>query len=584
MNIFNKFRADVLSVIEALAKEGALPAGLDTPRVSVEPPREAAHGELSSNAAMVLAKPAGMKSRDLAQLLADRLAAHPEVTEVSVAGPGFVNFRLDPAFWQAQVKDVLEAGTDYGTSELGAGRKINVEYVSANPTGPMHVGHGRGAVVGDALAAVLAKAGFDVTREYYINDAGGQVDVLARSAHLRYREARGEQIGAIPEGLYPGDYLVDLGVALARTYGEKLAGVPETEWLPVVRERAVAAMLALIKDDLAALGIAFDVFTSERALSEAGAIDRVVAELEARGLVYTGMLDPPKGKPVEDWEPRPQLLFRATRFGDDVDRPLRKSDGSWTYFAADIAYHLDKVRRGFDSMIDVWGADHGGYVKRMQAAVAAVSEGRATLDVKLCQLVHLMERGEPVKMSKRAGQFVTLRDVVDRVGRDVVRFIMLTRKNDAPLEFDFAKVQEQSKDNPVFYVQYAHARACSALRNGSQQLPALKLDDSSLEKAPLSRLVDAGELALIRLMAGWPRVVESAAEAHEPHRVAFYLYDLASEFHAQWNRGNDDEALRFIVARDEELTAARLALVRAVAIVIASGLGVMGVAPVEEMR
>jgi arginyl-tRNA synthetase len=584
MNVFNDFRSDVLSVIEDLAREGAIPGGLDAARVSVEPPRDPSHGELSTNAAMVLAKPAAMKSRDLAALLAERLAAHSDVTEATVAGPGFINLRLNPAFWQNRVRDVLEAGLTYGISAMGAGRKVNVEYVSANPTGPMHVGHGRGAVVGDALAAVLAKAGFAVTREYYINDAGAQVDVLARSAHLRYREARGEHIGAIPEGLYPGDYLIELGKALVRTYGEKLAGVPESEWLPVVRDQAVAAMLALIRDDLAALGIEFDVFTSERALAEAGRIDEVVRELEARDLVYTGTLEPPKGKAIEDWEPRPQLLFRATRFGDDVDRPLRKSDGSWTYFAADIAYHLDKYRRGFDTMVDVWGADHGGYVKRMQAAVAAVSEGRATLDVKLCQLVHLMERGEPVKMSKRAGSFVTLRDVVDRVGRDVVRFIMLTRRNDAPLEFDFAKVMEQSKDNPVFYVQYAHARACSALRNAAQVFPARSLDDSTLATAPLSRLTDAGELALIRLMAGWPRVVESAAEAHEPHRVAFYLYDLASEFHAQWNRGNDDDALRFIVAQDEELTAARLALVRAVAVVVASGLGVMGVVPVQEMR
>ena len=584
MNVFNDFRSDVLSVIEDLASEGALPSGLDTARVAVEPPRDPSHGELSTNAAMVLAKPASMKSRDLAVLLTERLAAHSDVTEATVAGPGFINFRLDPVFWQNRVRDVLEAGPTYGTSAMGGGRKVNVEYVSANPTGPMHVGHGRGAVVGDALAAVLAKAGFDVTREYYINDAGAQIDVLARSAYLRYREARGEHIGEIPEGLYPGDYLIDLGEALAATYGERLAGVSESDWLPVVRDQAVAAMLALIRDDLAALGIAFDVFTSERALSEAGRIDQVVRELEARDLVYTGTLEPPKGKAIEDWEPRPQLLFRATRFGDDVDRPLRKSDGSWTYFAADIAYHLDKYRRGFSSMIDVWGADHGGYVKRMQAAVAAVSEGHATLDVKLCQLVHLMERGEPVKMSKRAGSFVTLRDVVDRVGRDVVRFIMLTRKNDAPLEFDFARVMEQSKDNPVFYVQYAHARACSVLRNAAQQFPAMKLDDSTLAAAPLSRLTDEGELALVRLMAGWPRIVESAAEAHEPHRVAFYLYDLASEFHAQWNRGNDNDALRFIVAQDEGLTAARIALVRAVAVVIASGLGVMGVAPVEEMR
>jgi arginyl-tRNA synthetase len=584
MNVFSHFRDEVVAVVEDLAGEGALPRGIDTAKVSVEPPRDAAHGDLATNAAMVLAKSAGRKPRELAELLAVRLGAHTSVTEASVAGPGFINLRLDPAFWQKRVRDALEAGTAYGDATLGAGRRVNVEFVSANPTGPMHVGHGRGAVVGDALAALLAKAGFEVTREYYINDAGAQVDALARAVFLRYRESLGETIGEIPEGLYPGDYLVPVGDALARAHGKALAASERAEWLPIVRDAAVGAMMTLIRDDLAALNIRFDVYASERALTDAGRIQQVVDELASRDLVYTGTLEPPKGKQIEDWEPRPQLLFRATQFGDDVDRPLRKSDGSWTYFAADIAYHADKIGRGFDALIDVWGADHGGYVKRMQAAVEALSEGRVALDVKLCQLVHLMERGEPVKMSKRAGTFVTLREVVDRVGRDVVRFIMLTRKNDAPLEFDLAKVMEQSKDNPVFYVQYAHARACSALRNAQAAFPRLGLDDSALAAAELERLIDEGELALVRLMAGWPRIVEAAAEAHEPHRVAFYLYDLAAEFHAQWNRGNDDEALRFIVSGDERLSAARLALVRAVAIVIASGLGVMGVEPVQEMR
>jgi arginyl-tRNA synthetase len=571
MNVFNLFRDDVVDVVEALL------GPVDTARVTVEPPRDPSHGDLSTNAAMVLAKAANRKPREIADALVERLRTNPHVIEAAVAGPGFINLRLSDQFWQDRVPDVLRAGTAFGDSAVGARRKVNVEYVSANPTGPMHVGHGRGAVVGDALASLLAKAGFDVTREYYINDAGAQIETLTRSAHLRYREALGETIGEIPEGLYPGDYLKPVGQALAREHG--LGLTPEG-----ARDFTVEAMLALIRDDLAALGIVFDVFSSERALSAAGRIDEVVKALEARDLVYTGTLEPPKGKLPDDWEPRPQLLFRATQFGDDVDRPLRKSDGSWTDFAADIAYHLDKIKRGFLTMIDVWGADHGGYVKRMQAAVKAVSEGRATLDVKLCQLVHLMERGEPVKMSKRSGTFVTLRDVVDEVGKDVVRFIMLTRKNDAPLEFDLAKVLEQSKDNPVFYVQYAHARACSALRNAAATFRGIALDDSSLAAANVRRLTDEGEIALIRRMAEWPRIVESAAEAHEPHRVAFYLYDLASAFHGQWNRGNENEGLRFIVAGDGELTTARLALVRAVATVIASGLGVMGVAPVEEMR
>jgi arginyl-tRNA synthetase len=571
MNVFNQFRNEVIKAVEALL------GSIDSARVTVEPPRDPSHGDLSTNAAMVLAKAANRKPREIADELVGRLRGHPDVTAAEVAGPGFINLRLSDGFWQNRVPDILGAGIAYGDSTMGTGNKVNVEYVSANPTGPMHVGHGRGAVVGDALASLLAKAGFDVTREYYINDAGAQIEVLTRSAHLRYREALGEQIGEIPEGLYPGDYLKPVGAALAEKHGAGLT-------VEAARDFTVEAMLALIRDDLAALGITFDLFSSERALAAAGRIDEVVRELQSRDLVYTGTLEPPKGKLPDDWEPRPQMLFRATQFGDDVDRPLRKSDGSWTYFAADIAYHLDKIRRGFLTMIDVWGADHGGYVKRMQAAVAAVSQGKATLDVKLCQLVHLMERGEPVKMSKRSGTFVTLRDVVDEVGKDVVRFIMLTRKNDAPLEFDLAKVMEQSKDNPVFYVQYAHARACSAMRNAAAQFRGIALDDSSLATANVRRLTDEGEIALIRRMAEWPRIVESAAEAHEPHRVAFYLYDLASAFHGQWNRGNDNESLRFIVAGDEGLTAARLAMVRAVATVIASGLGVMGVEPLEEMR
>jgi len=571
MNVFNYFRGEVVAAVESILGQ------VDTSRVTVEPPRDPSHGDLSTNAAMVLAKNANRKPREIADELATRLRSSRSVTAAEVAGPGFINLRLADAFWQDVVPDVLRTGTRYGESAMGAGRPVNVEYVSANPTGPMHVGHGRGAVVGDALASLLAKAGFAVTREYYINDAGAQIEVLTRSAHLRYREALGEAIGEIPEGLYPGNYLIPVGEALAKKHGPGLTAERARDFI-------VEAMLALIREDLASLGIVFDVFTSERVLVAAGRIDETVRELTARDLIYTGTLDPPKGKLPDDWEPRPQMLFRATKFGDDVDRPLRKSDGSWTYFAADIAYHLDKIKRGFDTMIDVWGADHGGYVKRMQAAVAALSDGRAVLDVKLCQLVHLMERGEPVKMSKRSGSFVTLREVVDQVGKDAVRFIMLTRKNDAPLEFDLAKVLEQSKDNPVFYVQYAHARACSALRNAALTFSGMRLDDSDLAAANVRRLTDEGELALIRIMAAWPRIVESAAEAHEPHRVAFFLYDLASAFHAQWNRGNENEALRFIVAGDEEVTQARLALVRAVAVVIASGLGVMGVEPVEEMR
>jgi arginyl-tRNA synthetase len=591
INIYGDFRRLVVAALDDLAAEGALPPGTDFGRVAVEPPRDPAHGDLATNAAMVLAGAAQQNPMALAERIGVELARHELVSgdyrgsgfSVAVARPGFLNIRLDPAIWHAQLRAILNAGTAWGDSTIGAGERVNVEFVSANPTGPMHVGHGRGAVVGDALAALLAKAGFAVHREYSINDAGAQVDMLARSVHLRYREALGEKIGAIPDGFYPGEYLVATAGALAERDGEKWLGRPEAEWLGPLREFAVSEMMGLIRSDLAALGIGFDAFVSERSLVASGAVDAGLAALAERGLIYEGVLEPPKGKLPDDWEPRPQTLFRATQFGDEVDRPLMKSDGSWTYFAADIAYHHDKFRRGFKNLIDVWGADHGGYVKRMQAAVKALSEGEATLDVKLTQLVNLFDKGEPVRMSKRAGTFVTLREVVDEVGKDAFRFIMLTRKNDQTLDFDFAKVTEQSKDNPVFYVQYAHARAASVMRHAAEQLPAERLLDAALAAAPLDRLVDPFELALIRLLASWPRTVESAAEAHEPHRIAFFLQEVAAQFHLLWTKGKDEATLRFLIAADPELTCARLALVRAVALVIASGLAVFGVEPVEEM-
>ena len=584
MNIFTHIRGTIENSIEALSASGMVPADLDLSKIGVDVPRDPDRGDLSTNAAMVIAKGAGMKPRDLGLLLAEGLVAHADISAADVAGPGFVNIRLEDSFWQDRLGEILRAGTDYGTSTIGAGQAVNVEYVSANPTGPMHVGHGRGAVVGDALAGLLAKAGFDVTREYYINDAGAQIDVLAQSAHLRYREALGEDVGAIPEGLYPGDYLKDVGKAIADRDGDRWLKSGEEAWLPEFRDFCVAAMMALIRDDLAALGIVHSEFTSEKGLADSGAIEEAVSWLEARGLVYTGTLEPPKGKLPDDWEERPQLLFKATEFGDDTDRPLRKSDHSWTYFASDIAYHRDKFQRGFTTMVDVWGADHKGYVKRMQSAVKAITEGKGALDVRLCNLVNLMDGGEPVKMSKRSGSFVTLREVIDQVGKDAVRFIMLTRNNEALLDFDIQKVVEQSRDNPVFYVQYAHARVCSVLRNAVEAFKNLSLDDSNLAEADMERLRHSSELAMIKLLAGWPRVMEGAAISHEPHRVAFYLTDLAASFHAFWNRGNDNETLRFIVPGDGELTRARVALARSVAVVIASGLALMGVEPVREMR
>jgi arginyl-tRNA synthetase len=590
-NIFHDVRRLVLAAIDDLAGQGALPPGLDLSRVAVEPPRDPAHGDLATNAAMVLAGAV----RENPMALAERIGAAIGGRELATgdyrgtgitaiaARPGFLNMRLISEVWHAQLRAILRAGIAFGDSAMGGGAPVNIEYVSANPTGPLHVGHGRGAIVGDALASLLAKAGFRVEREYYVNDAGAQVDVLARSTHLRYREALGETVESIPDGFYPGEYLIETGRELAARDGKQWLDRPEHEWLGPVRDFAVARMMALIREDLAALGLHHDRFVSERALVEAGAIDDCLRALEQRDLIYTGILEPPKGKLPEDWEPRPQTLFRATRFGDDVDRPLRKSDGSWTYFAADIAYHRDKFRRGFASMIDVWGADHGGYVKRMQAAVAATTDGAATLDVKLCQLVSLFDKGAPVRMSKRAGTFVTLREVIDEVGKDVFRFMMLTRRNDQALDFDFAKVTEQSKDNPVFYVQYAHARAASVMRHAITEFPDADLSDLALTRAPLDRLADPAELALIRQLAAWPRLIESAAEAHEPHRVAFYLQEVAAQFHMLWNKGRDEATLRFILASDLALTSARLALIRGVALVIASGLALIGVTPVEEM-
>ena len=593
-NIFAAVLDKVRAANNALVADGALPPAIDQSRIVVEPPREAAHGDMATNAAMVLAKDAGKKPRELAEAIAAKLRADDLVARAEVAGPGFINLTLKPSAWIAALRAVLSEGADYGRGKTGQGSAVNVEYVSANPTGPMHVGHCRGAVFGDALANLLAFTGYKVTREYYVNDAGAQVDALARSAFLRYREALGEDIGTIPEGLYPGDYLKPVGAQLAAQYGPKLRDKSEAEWLPIVRARAIEMMMAGIRDDLKSLNVEQEVFFSERSLIE-GARDEVgetIAALRRAGYVYEGRLPPPKGAPVEDWEDREQTLFRATDFGDDVDRPLMKSDGSYTYFASDIAYHKTKVDRGFATMIDVWGADHGGYVKRMQAAVKAVqaitNAAVAELDVKIVQLVKLLRGGEPVKMSKRAGEFVTLREVVDEVGKDAVRFMMLYRKNDAVLDFDLAKVIEQSRDNPVFYVQYGHARGRSVFRNAREVVPDLPSEEtaraSALAAAPLDRLDDAGELALMRRLALYPRLVEAAAIAHEPHRVAFYLYELASDFHAQWNRGKDSPHLRFIIQNDPQMTMARLALVQGVVTVLASGLGVLGVEAPEEMR
>jgi arginyl-tRNA synthetase len=575
MTLYTRFAAHVAAALDTLVAAGTLPADLDRRNVTVEPPRDVTHGDLATNAAMVLAKPAKTNPRALAEALAAELGTLDEVAEATVAGPGFINLRLKDAAWRDELTQIAAAGDDYGRSTSGKGVRVNVEYVSANPTGPMHMGHCRGAVVGDALASLLEFAGHDVIREYYVNDAGGQVDVLARSAHLRYREALGEDVGAIPEGLYPGDYLVPVGKALADEFGDRYATAPEGEWLALFRARAVAAMLVMIKDDLALLGIHHDLFSSEAELQAAGKPEAAEKWLREHGLVYDGVLEAPKGETPEDWEPVELPLFRSTQFGDDQDRPIKKSNGQWTYFGADLAYHFQKSQSA-DQLIDIWGADHAGTVKRIQAAVAALTEGKTRFDVKLVQMVRLLRGGEPVKMSKRAGNFVTLADVVREVGKDVVRFTMLTRRSDAQMDFDFAKVVEASKDNPVFYVQYAHARVASLHRRAEEA-------GIAAEGADLSRL-DTEELALVKLAAQFPRIVETAATAREPHRIAFYLYDLAAAFHALWNVGNDRPERRFLVVEDHDATRARLALASAVAQIIRNGLSIMGVVAVSEMK
>jgi len=585
MNMFKDFEARFLEAANALKAAGVLPEDLDTGRVTVEPPRDASHGDIASNAAMILAKPAGMAPRDLAEHFAKAFEDDPDIAKVDVAGPGFINLTLADSVWPDYLKSVLSAGEEFGRSDMGAGQPVNVEYVSANPTGPMHVGHCRGAVFGDALASLLDYSGYKVTREYYVNDAGAQVDVLARSAFLRYREALGETI-EIPEGLYPGDYLCAVGEALKVEYGQRLHNMEEAEWLPIVRAKSIEMMLDMIRNDLAALGIKHDVFFSERSLieGETNEVADTIEELRGKGLVYEGRLPPPKGKLPDDWEDREQTLFRATEFGDDVDRALIKSDDSYTYFASDMAYHRSKIRRGFNMMINVFGADHAGYIKRMKSAVSALSDGKADLDIKVCQLVKLYRDGEPVKMSKRSGSFVTLREVVDEVGAGPARFMMIFRKNDAALDFDFAKVLEQSKDNPVFYVQYAHARAQSVLRNAKEALPDLETSGKNLSQAQLDLLNDEAELAVIKRISHYPRIIEAAAHAHEPHRIAFYLHELAGEFHVLWNRGKELPQLRFIVAGEFEQTRARVGLISAVAQTIRSGLGILGVKPIYEMR
>jgi arginyl-tRNA synthetase len=581
MNLFAEIRSLVIDSLQQMQTQGDLPDGLSFDAVTVEPPRDAAHGDMATNAAMVLAKPSKCKPRDIAEKLAALLSADPRLASVEVAGPGFLNLRLSPNLWTDVVRAILTDQDGYGRATIGAGLKVNVEYVSANPTGPLHVGHTRGAVFGDALASMLDFAGYEVTREYYINDGGAQVDVLARSVYLRYLEAHGQDV-AFEDGTYPGDYLIAVGQALKEKVGDSYLGEEEQLWLADVREFSTRAMMDLIRQDLLALGVKIDVFYSEKSLYGTGRIEAAIENLKSKELIYQGVLEPPKGKKPEDWEPREQTLFRSTNHGDDVDRPVQKSDGSWTYFAPDIAYHYDKVQRGFDQLIDVFGADHGGYVKRMKAAVSALSNGKTSLDIKLTQLVKLFKNGEPFKMSKRAGTFVSLRDLVDQVGADATRFVMLTRKNDAPLDFDFDKVMEQTKENPVFYVQYAHARICSVMRKA--QLAEIPADDADLRAADLAGLTDTAELALAAKLAEFPRLIEIAARSNEPHRIAFYLYDLASEFHSLWNKGNEQPELRFLQEDNLDTSQAKIALIRATAVVISNGLGILGVQPAQEMR
>ena len=577
MSLYAQYAALLDGVLDDLVADRALPAGVDRRNVTVEPPRDLSHGDLATNAAMVLAKGAGTNPRALAEAIKPKLEALPQVTNVEIAGPGFINLRLKPDAWRDELKAILREGEGYGLSRIGNNERVNVEYVSANPTGPLHMGHCRGAVVGDSLARLLEAAGFRVTKEYYVNDAGAQVDILARSLHLRYREALGEDIGEIPEGLYPGDYLVPVGALLAAEFGDQYAASPETEWLDLFRERAIKAMLDLIRHDLGLLDIHHDKFASEAELQRAGAVDEAMAVLRSKSLVYEGVLERPKSlDPHDEWEPVELTLFRSTQFGDDQDRPMKKADGSWTYFGSDAAYHWQKAREA-DHLVNIWGADHSGTIKRVQSAVKALTDGRVDLDVKIINMVRLFRAGEPVKMSKRAGDFVTLAEVVEEVGKDVVRFMMLTKRADTPLDFDFAKVVEASKDNPVFYVQYAHARISSLKRKSA---------DAGVDLAAPADLglLDDEELALVKRAAQYSRVIESAAMAHEPHRIAFFLYDLAAEFHALWNRGNDDPARRFLVENNPQLSRARLELALGIAQIIKSGLALMGVAATEEMR
>ena len=574
MNIFRFFEEEFKSIIDQMKSAGNLPADLDTSRVVFELPRDASHGDLACNAAMVLAKSVGVKPRDLAEAISAKISEIADVTSVEIAGPGFINIRVEPRLWADEVDDIIAAGTDYGRNGSGAGQPVNVEYVSANPTGPLHAAHARGAVLGDAMAGLLDFCGWNVTREYYINDAGAQVDTLARSAHLRYCEALGRKIGEIPAGLYPGSYLVEVGEKLAAEHGETFLDADEADWLEPVRSFTIDAMMDGVRQDLRALGISMDRFSSERALVDSGSVAAAIERLTNEGHVYRGILEPPKGKEPEDWEPREQLLFRASEFGDDTDRPLQKSDGSWTYFASDVAYHMDKLDRTGGPLINIFGVDHGGYVKRMNAAVEALTGRKGMLDIRLCQLVNLMDNGRPVKMSKRAGTFVTVRDVIDSVGADVIRFIMLTRRSEQTLDFDFARVTEQSRDNPVFYVQYAHARACSVLRQAGEDAAG---------EAAMDRLDHPAEMEVLRQLASWPKLVISAANAHEPHRIAFFLMDLAASFHALWTAGREAPELRFIREDDAALTAARLRLVKATALVIRSGLGVLAIEAREEM-
>jgi arginyl-tRNA synthetase len=581
MNLFSDIHMRVIKALDVLVRAGDLPEGLDFANVTVEPPRDPLHGDMATNAAMVLAKPSGQKPRDIALKLAEQLMSDGRIIAADVAGPGFLNLRLANDVWQGLIGQVLNMGQQYGTSSMGIGKKVNVEYVSANPTGPLHVGHTRGAVFGDALAGLLAFAGYDVTREYYINDGGAQVDVLARSVYLRYLEAHGQQV-AFEDGTYPGNYLIPVGEALKMKVGDAYVGKGEQFWLSEIREFATDQMMMLIREDLASLGITMDKFFSEKSLFGTGVIEKTIEGLRQDGLIYEGVLEPPKGKTPEDWEPREQTLFKSTEHGDDVDRPVMKSDGSWTYFAPDIAYHGDKVNRGFDQLIDILGADHGGYVKRMKAAVSALSGGNVPLDIKLMQLVKLFKNGEPFKMSKRAGNFVTLRDLVEQVGADVTRFVMLTRKNDAPLDFDFDKVLEQSRENPVYYVQYAHARGCSVMRRAADL--GIDVSDAALATTDLTSVQHDSEIAVVKKVAEWPRLVEIAARTNEPHRIAFYLYELASDLHSLWNKGNEIPSLRFLQEDDKATSSAKIALVRSVCVVISAGLGILGVTPAEEMR